>query len=65
MSTQSDLGQCYKCTREGVSRPGVIDYSGNLVCRDHYERDRALDDRTDLEYPLRENIETTEVPTHG
>ncbi len=43
MSTQSDLGQCVKCLREGVSRPGVIDYTGSLVCQDHYEKDRALD----------------------
>lgn len=50
MSTQSELGQCYHCEQEGVSRAGVIDYSARLVCRDHYERDRAVDDQPDHDY---------------
>lgn len=43
MSTNSDQGQCFKCLKEGVERPGVIDYCGGLVCRDHNNKDMALD----------------------
>ena len=53
MSINGDQGLCLKCLRDGVQRPGVIDYSGGLVCQDHYDKDRALDEgfNRDLQAP--------------
>ena len=56
MSTNSDQGLCFKCLRDGVERPGVIDYCGSLVCQDHYEKDRTLDDELEPLPPTEQEV---------